>query len=152
MKVFSRISFPHSPEYISSNFFENSRRYLRLKVHQQQICQRYRWQVYRRCPRCTAGKFATCVVDTGGAPWLANIREFSNFFKMSLLSLLLFKGLGGRCHEITNCLGRPASFSVSPNSNLNCIYASITTDFVKRSAVRSPKLLRAGNAALWRIF
>ncbi len=119
---FSWISLPHSPEYpISSILFENSRRYLQLKVHRQQICQRYRWQVYRRCPRFTAGKFATCVVDTGGAPWLANISvNFRNFCKWPYCHYCYLQGLGGRCHEITNSLGRSASFSVSPNSNLNC--------------------------------
>ncbi len=43
---FSSISFPQAYEYTSmaiSNFFENSRRYSRLKVHHR--CQRHRWQM-----------------------------------------------------------------------------------------------------------
>ncbi len=43
---FSSISFPQAYEYTStaiSNFFENSRRYSRLKVHH--LCQRHRWQM-----------------------------------------------------------------------------------------------------------
>ncbi len=43
---FSWISFPQASEYTStaiSNFFENSRRYSRLKVHHR--CQRHRWQM-----------------------------------------------------------------------------------------------------------
>ncbi len=43
---FSWISFPQASEYFLaaiSNFFENSRRYSRLKVHHR--CQRHRWQM-----------------------------------------------------------------------------------------------------------
>ncbi len=43
---FSWISFPQASEYTTtaiSNFFENSRRYSRLKVHHR--CQRHRWQM-----------------------------------------------------------------------------------------------------------
>ena len=43
---FSWISFPQASEYTFtaiSNFFENSRRYSRLKVHHR--CQRHRWQM-----------------------------------------------------------------------------------------------------------
>ncbi len=43
---FSWISFPEAFEYtitVISNFFENSRRYSRLKVHHR--CQRHRWQM-----------------------------------------------------------------------------------------------------------
>ncbi len=43
---FSWISFPQAPEYTftaNSNFFEHSRRYLRLKVHHR--CQWHRWQM-----------------------------------------------------------------------------------------------------------
>ncbi len=43
---FSWISFPQASEYTTtaiSNFFENSRRYLRLKVHHR--CQRHWWQM-----------------------------------------------------------------------------------------------------------
>ena len=43
---FSWISFPQASEYTSmafSNFFENSRRYLQLKVHHR--CQWHRWQM-----------------------------------------------------------------------------------------------------------
>ncbi len=45
---FSRISFPQAPEYtirVVSNFFENSRRYLQLKVWHR--CQRHRWQMQK---------------------------------------------------------------------------------------------------------
>ncbi len=43
---FPWISFPQASEYTTTaiyNFFENSRRYSRLKVHHQ--CQRHRWQM-----------------------------------------------------------------------------------------------------------
>jgi hypothetical protein len=43
---FSWISFPQASEYTTTailNFFENSRRYSRLKVHHR--CQRHRWQM-----------------------------------------------------------------------------------------------------------
>jgi hypothetical protein len=43
---FSWISFPQASEYTTtaiSNFFENLRRYLRLKLHHR--CQRHRWQM-----------------------------------------------------------------------------------------------------------
>ncbi len=53
---FSVIIFFQAPENsirVTSNLFENSRRYLQVKVH-------------------TGGKFATGVNDTGG-PWAANI-------------------------------------------------------------------------------
>ncbi len=43
---FSWISFPQASEYTItaiSNFFENSRRYSRLKVHH--LCQQHRWQM-----------------------------------------------------------------------------------------------------------
>ncbi len=43
---FSWISFPQASEYTTtaiSNFFENSQRYSRLKVHHR--CQRHRWQI-----------------------------------------------------------------------------------------------------------
>ncbi len=43
---FSWISFPQASEYTTtaiSNFFENSRRYSRLKVHH--WCQQHRWQM-----------------------------------------------------------------------------------------------------------
>ncbi len=46
---FSWISFPQASEYIItaiSNFFENSRRYSRLKVHHR--CQRHRWQMEKQ--------------------------------------------------------------------------------------------------------
>jgi hypothetical protein len=45
LKVFSWISFPQAPEYTISavkNIFENSRRYLQLKVHHR--CHWHRWQ------------------------------------------------------------------------------------------------------------
>ncbi len=44
--VFFMNQFPHASNYnitAISNFFENSRRYSRLKVHHR--CQRYRWQM-----------------------------------------------------------------------------------------------------------
>ncbi len=75
--VFLWISFPPAPEYpirTVSNFFENSRRYLRVKVHHR--CQRHRWQICHRCQwhrwqiaagiNDTGGKFATVINDTGG--------------------------------------------------------------------------------------
>ncbi len=137
--VFSWIysSFPQAPEYILpaiSNFFENSRRYSRLKVHHR--CRWHRWQMENKknfnyfvwtplgnrvtmntnfCLQVhfkesaawyffhilppvslipvanlttlsttlakLVAKFATGVVDTGGAPWLVNIS--ANFRKNS---------------------------------------------------------------------
>ncbi len=74
---FSWISFPPAPEYpirTVSNFFENSQRYLQVKVHhryqrhRRQICHRYqqhRWQ-FASGINDTGGKFATDVNDTGG--------------------------------------------------------------------------------------
>ncbi len=49
---FSSISFPPAPEYpirTVSIFFENSRRYSQVKVHQRY--QRHRWQICHRCQR-----------------------------------------------------------------------------------------------------
>ncbi len=55
----------------------------RRRLHRRQICRRYRWHRWQICHRCqqhkgnwwenlppvsTGGKFATSVVDTGGAP------------------------------------------------------------------------------------
>jgi hypothetical protein len=45
--VFSSISFPPAPEFsikTVSNFYENSRRYSRVKVHHRY--QRHRWQIF----------------------------------------------------------------------------------------------------------
>jgi hypothetical protein len=67
LQVFFMNQFLPSPEYpigTVSNVFENSRRYLQIKVHHR-----------------TGGKFATGVNDTGGAPLAANI--FANFRKNS---------------------------------------------------------------------
>jgi hypothetical protein len=68
---FSSISFPPAPEYPNrtvSNFFENSRRYLQVKVHHR--CQRHRWQICHRWQIAagindTGGKFATGINRTG---------------------------------------------------------------------------------------
>ncbi len=58
--VFSWITFPQAPENNSrviSNFFENSRRYSQVKVHQlcqrhwSQICHRCQWQRWQNCRR-----------------------------------------------------------------------------------------------------
>ncbi len=96
LQVFSWITFPQAPDYnirIISNFFENSRRYLQVKVHHRcqrwQICQyqrhrreilppvplvlltichrcqRYRRQICRRCQQ-RHWKIATGINDTGG--------------------------------------------------------------------------------------
>ncbi len=45
-------------------------------------------------PAELVAKFATGVVDTGGAPWLANI--FANFWKKFEMNKCYFQGLGGR--------------------------------------------------------
>ncbi len=63
---FSWISFPPAPEYpftTLSNFFENSWRYLQVKVHHQ--FQRHQRQFCHRC-RYTGGKIAAGINDTGG--------------------------------------------------------------------------------------
>ena len=56
-------------------------------------CRWYRWQICRRC-RWYWRQFATGVVDTGGAPWLANIS--ANFLKNLKWSYCYYQGLGGR--------------------------------------------------------
>ncbi len=51
-RFFSWINFPQAPDNnirIISNFFENSRRYLQVKVHHR--CQRHRWQICHRYQR-----------------------------------------------------------------------------------------------------
>jgi hypothetical protein len=45
-------------------------------------------------PAELVAKFATGVVDTGGAPWLANI--FANVWKKFEMNKCYFQGLGGR--------------------------------------------------------
>ncbi len=58
---------------------------LRTRETGGKICRRCRW--YRQ-------QFATGVIDTGGAPWLANIS--ANFRKNSKWPYCYFQGLGGR--------------------------------------------------------
>ncbi len=111
-----------------SNFFENSQRYSRLKVHH--WCHWHRWQMEKIFSQknwnylvwthlgsrvniyvnfCLQVHFkesaawycfhifATGVVDTGGAPWLANLREFSKKFETVLMG---YSGAGGKLtHE-----------------------------------------------------
>jgi hypothetical protein len=84
---FSWISFPQAPEYTIravSNFW-----------HRWQICRRHRWHRWQLINNTSeaGGKFATRVVDTGGAPWLGNIS--ANFRKNSKRSKWVTLGLGG---------------------------------------------------------
>jgi hypothetical protein len=54
----------------------------RRRWHRLQICRRYRWHQWKighRYHSETGGKICPGVVDTGGAPWLANISV--NFWK-----------------------------------------------------------------------
>ena len=63
---FSRISFSPAPEYpirTISNFFENSQRYLQVKVHH--WYQRHRWQICTGV-NDTGGKIADSINHTGG--------------------------------------------------------------------------------------
>ncbi len=110
---FSWISFPQASDYtigVVSKFLENSQRYSQLKICHR--CQRHRWQmektfkqknfnnfVWKWCKNLppvsrTGGKFATGVVDTGGAPWLANIS--ANFRKNLKRSKWNSLGWGGK--------------------------------------------------------
>ncbi len=60
-------------------------------------CHLHRWQICRRCKSTTlaklAAKFATGVVDTSGAPWLANIS--TNFCKKFERVQMGYSGAGG---------------------------------------------------------
>ncbi len=52
-RFFSWITFPQAPDNnirIISNFFENSRRYLQVKVHHR--CRWHRWQIVGTISRC----------------------------------------------------------------------------------------------------
>jgi hypothetical protein len=63
---FSSISFPQAYEYTStaiSNFFENSRRYSRLKVHHR--CQRHRWQMEKIFKQKNFNNFVWAPLDSG---------------------------------------------------------------------------------------
>ncbi len=89
--------------------------------HRRQICRRYRWHRWQICHRCQQhkgnwwqnlspvslipvanlppvslilAKFATSVIDTSGAPWLANIS--ANFWKDPNV---IIRGLGEVIHE-----------------------------------------------------
>ncbi len=77
LQVFFMNHLPQAPDNnigIISNFFENSRRYSQVKVHQR--CQRHRWQIchhsqwhrWQIAPviNVTGVKFATGINDTGG--------------------------------------------------------------------------------------
>ena len=80
---FSSISFPQAYEYTStaiSNFFENSRIYLRLKVHHQPDIV----QIISHGVNDTDGKFAAGVVDTGGNLPPASLTPVANLPPVSL--------------------------------------------------------------------
>ncbi len=86
---FSWISFPQASEYTTtaiSNFFENSRRYSRLKVHHR--CQRHRWQMEKIFKQKNFINFVE-------APLGSRNNIYINFclqvhFKVHVYSLILF--------------------------------------------------------------
>ena len=77
LSFFSWISVPQAPKYSIGavfNFFENSRRHLRIQGYHRcqrhrrkavQRCQRHRRKIYRRCQHCHGFSVIAGVVDTG---------------------------------------------------------------------------------------
>ncbi len=83
---FSSTSFPPAPEYpirTVSNFFENSRRYLQVKVHHRY--QQHRWQICHRCQR----------------HWRQNCRRYQRHRRQIATGINV---TGGKfCHQFCQC-------------------------------------------------
>ncbi len=111
---FSWLSFPQAPEYtlplgpfrIFSAAWYWSHFCHQCQWRRRQICRRYHW--HRACCKIATGinntsetgsKFANGVIDTGDAPWLANIS--ANFRKNLKQTVQMgYSGAGGKLiHE-----------------------------------------------------
>ncbi len=105
-RYFAWITFPQAPENykrVISNFFENSRRYSKVKVHHR--CQWHRWQIAAGI-KDTGGKFATGINDTGG--------KFCHHFR-----LCCWHDAGGKfAAGVNDAGGKLLPVSTTPAANL----------------------------------